>query len=945
MTSETDLLLERDAEIAVLTAGIRRTLADEGAFVVIAGPAGRGKTSLLNETARTATARGLRTLSGRGSPLEKEFAFGLVRQLFEGLLVRSGEQDRRRWLAGPAAAAGSLFGGTGEHPAHDEMALVHSLYWLTVQLSQDRPLLFAVDDLHWADEASLRFLAYLRSRTHKANVMVVATARGYASAKGVLGELTHDHDVKVLNPGTLSRDAVRLVLQTALGEAPSADIVSSCMDLTDGNPLLVKEIVRVLTDGGFAARQVTPDTVMLLGGEVLVVRLAVELRRLSPEARSVAEALAVLGDGAELGHLRLLSGLTEAELWTCLGDLESLELLLPPEPGGSTVRFLHPLIRSAVYRQLAIPVRFRYHQEAAELMIQQGGDAEESATHLLTLPSPPREHIEVLLRAADQAADRGDPEGAHRYLLHALKAGAPAATRLRILESAVTVASRIDMAQTLEHLKEMLKLVDDPVASARLLAAATWTELWLGNGHEMATRLSALADDLPDHETDARCRVEEALLIVGIESGLFPDYETRIPGLRELTRSTSLDSVMLQTSLAYYEALKGDPRGLARARLALSHPKMIDAASAGATEGHTGYFTLLLGDLNSGSEAFTELIKMSHARGGANVLAAPHLHRGLANLRQGELVRAEADLREVLALERRAPMGTVSHIAAGYLVEVLVERGRLAEAEELLDRLAPGGSPPPNKIGYSLRQARTRLLMAQGAYTDALESALSAGRYVQTRTGDNPALVAWRSDAALCLHAMGDHERALDLARQELDKAKTWGAPHVVGRSLRVLGRVEGPPAGERHLNLGVELLRDSGAQLELAKALIDLGSANRRRGQRAVARTHLEEGLDLVERLGAAGVAEAARSELRAAGGRPTGRKHSAHDIGRDALTPSEERVAHLAVEGLTNREIAQRLFVSVKTVEVHLSSVYKKLGLTRRFQLRDMLTEQETG
>ncbi|GAB3655979.1 LuxR family transcriptional regulator [Actinocorallia lasiicapitis] len=943
MTTEIDLLLERDAEIAVLTAGIRQAMTGEGSFAVVAGPAGRGKTSLLNEALQTASARGLRTLSGRGSPLEKDFSFGLVRQLFEGLLIRSDEGDRQRWLAGSAEPAGRLFGRFGHHGAPDEMALVHSLYWLTVQLSQDRPLLLAVDDLQWADEASLRFLAYVRSRPHEANVMVVGTTRGHTSADGVLGALIHD-DVRPLIPANLSGDAVRLVLQTALGERPSREAVAACLELTDGNPLLVKEVARALADGGFTVRQITPETVELLGAEVLMVRLAVELRRLSPEARSVAEALAVMGDPAELRHLRLLSGLTEAELWTCLGELETLELLSAPERGGSTVRFLHPLIRSAVYQRLAIPVRFRYHREAAELLIRQDGDPEAAVSHLLTLPAPPREHLDLLLRIADRTAAQGDPESAYRYLTHALRAEAPHATRLRILDATIAVAGRVDMARTLEHLQEALRLVDDPVETARLTAAAVWAQIWLGQGQDMAERLAGLADGVPEHETGVRCRVEEALLVAGMVADAVPGYAARIPGLREIARSASLDAALLQSAIAFHEALQGDSQGLARARIALGHPAMIDAASAGATDGQIGSLVLLLGDLDSGIAAFSELIEGGKG-GGANVLALPYTHRGLGRLRKGELVLAEADLREVFALGRRAPMDGVSRMAAGYLAEVLVERGRLDEAEELLDRLAPGGSPPPYTIGHGLRQARTRLLMAQGAYADALESALGAGRWLRNRAGDNPAVVAWRSDAALCLHAMGDHERALDFAREELDKAEAWGAAHVVGRSLRVLGRIEGPGSGERHLQRGVELLRGCGARLELAKALIDLGSANRRRGQRAVARTLLEEGLDLIEKLDARGMAEAARSELRAAGGRPGGRRHSAHEIGRDALTPSEERVAQLAVAGLTNREIAQRLYVSVKTVEVHLSSVYKKLGLTRRFQLRDMLAAQDAG
>jgi len=193
----------------------------------------------------------------------------------------------------------------------------------------------------------------------------------------------------------------------------------------------------------------------------------------------------------------------------------------------------------------------------------------------------------------------------------------------------------------------------------------------------------------------------------------------------------------------------------------------------------------------------------------------------------------------------------------------------------------------------------------------------------------------WRAEAALALFATGDAEGALRTARAELALAERWGAPRALGRALRVVGQLTGGADGLDLLRRSVDVLDGSPARLEGARSLAELGAALRRAGRRQEAREPLARALDAAEVCGAAELARGVGTELRAAGFRP----RRSRLVGVEALTPSEARVAELAAGGASNREIAQALFVTTKTVEVHLTSAYRKLGARRRTDLARLL------
>jgi ATP/maltotriose-dependent transcriptional regulator MalT len=310
--------------------------------------------------------------------------------------------------------------------------------------------------------------------------------------------------------------------------------------------------------------------------------------------------------------------------------------------------------------------------------------------------------------------------------------------------------------------------------------------------------------------------------------------------------------------------------------------------------------------------------------------------RSDVSLRLGDVRRAEAEARLGMAVadEGIGPGGLSWSLAAA--VNALVARGALDEADALLDEgLAKLGPAPSLPLAFLLT-ASAQLHLARGRARDALRDARAAGDLVAGRIR-NPECVRWRSPAALALAALDRGEEAREMAERELEEARGFGVPDAEGVALRTLGLVIGGGAGVEALRAAVAAHERGEGRLEHARSTLELGSALRRAGERAEAREVLREALDATARAGASALADRAHEELVAAGARP--RRDRRMLSGREALTAGEDRVAVLAAEGLTNREIAQRQFVTVKAVQWHLRNVYRKLGVGSREELPSAL------
>ena len=311
--------------------------------------------------------------------------------------------------------------------------------------------------------------------------------------------------------------------------------------------------------------------------------------------------------------------------------------------------------------------------------------------------------------------------------------------------------------------------------------------------------------------------------------------------------------------------------------------------------------------------------------------------RSDARFRAGALRDAAVDAEAALTAYAHAGRGSVLAATAA-LVQALAERGEFEAAEAAL--AVAEADRPPEAIGGSysatlLLNARAKLRLAQGDARAALADALEVGRRQAVMREPNPAAVDWRSHAALAHAALGQRDAALALAQDELELARRFGAARAVGIALRTLGVIADDIAS---LDAAVGALAASPARLEHARALTDLGIALRHRRRIVDAREPLRQALDLALRCGAAPLAERARTELLIAGARP----RRPHVSGVAALTTNERRVASMAAEGRSNREIAQALYVSHKTVEKHLTAAYRKLGASAREQLAAALAKE---
>jgi DNA-binding CsgD family transcriptional regulator len=326
-----------------------------------------------------------------------------------------------------------------------------------------------------------------------------------------------------------------------------------------------------------------------------------------------------------------------------------------------------------------------------------------------------------------------------------------------------------------------------------------------------------------------------------------------------------------------------------------------------------------------------DLLAAARRRGAIPELTGISAWRASAEYDRGQLADAEADAR--WAFEHA--IGVHRLRVGSDLIRVLIERDELGQAEKVLEQV---GDPCASRSAEMPRFvfARAQLRRAQGRLQEALAGFLECGQRYERLGLSRRVTVQWRAEAALTHAALGDAGKAQSQAREQLALARTLGSARVLGMSLRVCGLIGGDGPGLELLGEAVKTLERAESPLELARALTDRGAAFRRNGRRVQARTELTRALDLAHRCGASAIAARARAELIAAGAKP--RRDAI--TGRDALTPSELRVARLAAEGLTNREVAQALFITTKTAKGHLSHVYHKLAITCRGQLADALT-----
>jgi DNA-binding CsgD family transcriptional regulator len=931
-------LLEREQELAILDELVHRVRAGDSALALVEGPAGIGKSRLLLAARELGRAAGLRTLAARGSDLERGLPFGMVRQLFEPALADP--DDRGRWLSGSAVAAARVFdpAEVGNPFADAGFSVLYGLSWLTANIAADGPLLLAIDDLQWCDHASLRFIAYLMGRFETLGVLVATTVRqGEPDVdSSLLGEIERDPAVVSIRPRGLSQGAATELVRRRLGDDPEPSFAKACHRATGGNPLLLLELLKTMRMEG-----VRPDaehTGMLrdIGPRAVAPSVLLRLARLPADAVAVARAVAVLGDGAGLPAAAALAGLDEGRVAKATRSLVAAEILRSESPLG----FVHPLVRDAVYLELAPAERELQHERAAKALIELEATPELVAPHLLLVPCRSDPRVASLLHEAGVAAvRRADPEIGVSYLRRALAEPASADRRPSLLiDLGMAEALANDKAASAEHLRGGYEAITDPrtrAATAEMLARVL---LFTAPASEAAAVARRAADELPVELIDLRLKLEALELFTVCFGAPVADAVARLEQARGGLQGEGPGARMLAAVAAADWSLAGGSASecceLALAALADGVLVAADPAPMATIAGSV----LDLADRDEALAVWEAASAEAHRSGSALALSGIYVCQGGNWLARGELDEAEAALRRANRDTDPSP-SAAAEVAYGsaYMAEVLIERGDLAGAGDLLSRQPP--SPPGSDADSLSRRADAELFIAEGRWPEALSAADIYADRLRDRVV-NPAWAPWRSLRSQALAGLRRHDEAIELLEDELVWARRWGAPRALGRTLRLLGTVGRAPDIET-LREAVEITEGSPARLEHAKALVALGSALRRGRKRSEAREPLRRGLELATQCGATPLADRARTELYAAGGRP--RRDAL--TGPDSLTPSERRVAELAAEGHGNREIAQALYVTPRTVEFHLTSVYRKLGITARAGLSDVLERRASA
>jgi len=937
------MLLERDAELAAVDALVGAAVAGRGGVLLIEGPAGIGKTGLLAAAQARAATTDVRVLSARGTPLERDFAFAVVRGLFEPLLVGSSPEERAALLEGPARLAEPVIAldVADARPDAGTAERLHGLYWLTANLADSGPAVLLVDDAHWADVASTRAIAYLAHRVADLPVgLVVATRPAPASDPlAVLVEMVEADGSPtrtVLRPRPLGHASTARMVRDALGPDPDPAFTRACQEATGGNPMLLRALLTALDHAGARPERAGVAAVEERAPAIVATWVLPRLRRLPPAAGALARAVAVLGPGALLRHAATLAELAPADAVAAADALTAAELLSDARP----LSFTHPLVAQVITEHMSRSELDRGHRRSARLATEDGQDPERAAGHLLAVePLGDPWTVDVLRAAARAALAKGAPQAAATYLRRALLEPPVPADHGAVLAELGQAELRFSPDEGVATLDRAHEAITDPTARARSSLTASRMLRSFSDFRTARRFVHAAARHLDELDPDVRHDLEvERAFLDWMDPSRRAEVLPRARRLWEQTgpRGPAGSNLLLLLALHALEASDPDAADdLSRAvevggtRLGTARDLALEAVRRhrSAERPEPGILpaamTVLIAvdELGAAVEAADDGIASAHALHNLVQVGETTTFRAMAYYRLGRLAEAEADARVVHAIAQELQTRSARRHTLTWLLRCLIERGHLEEAEAALEEAGP-----PRSLPY-LTEARGHLRAEQGRFEEALAEFTAAGERARVQLR-HPALVTWQPAAALALHHLGRDEEAREQADAAVRTARRYASGRALGLALRARGLVTGAVADLRD---AVDTLAALPAALEHARALVDLGAALRRANCRTDARSCLERGMDQASACGAEALVARAGAELGALGARP----RRAALTGPDALTPSERRIVGLAVDGLTNRAIAQSLFVTTKTVETHLAAAYRKLGISGRGEL----------
>jgi DNA-binding NarL/FixJ family response regulator len=900
----------RRAELAHLEALLDH--AGAGLHVLsIVGPPGIGKTSIWQEGVRRARERGFAVMAARPTGVEARMSFAALADLTAALPA-----DSYADLPSPQRRAldVALLRADPRDDPLDRRAVSVGLLTLVRGLAASAPVLIAVDDAQWLDDATADSLAFVVRRLEDEPVGVLAAVRDESASRETFDCSAPPDRRTEVRLGGLSVAALHEILKRDLGVSLPRPTLTRIAAASDGNPFFALEIGRELARLGPPA----PGRQLPVPKEVQKLTAA-RVGRLPGPTR---EAL-----------------LVAASLTRPTTALVDVEALAPAEEAGvvrvaqdGTILFEHPLLASAVYDSAPTAGKRGVHR----LLADRVGDVEERARHLALAASGPDEATaEALDRAADAVAMRGAVDVAAELKSLAVRLTPPAdhdASARRRQE----LAERLYFAgDTTGARRELEALVDSLAAGERRadalleLGSVVWSQ---GEGDEGLAVLSRALAEAESPELQGRIHSRISLMADDCDLGL--EHAEAALALADEEQDPLLYSFALHNMarMKLYAGRGADHEAVERG-MQLQHETAAWEVSA-----VPAYWARDFDDFATARSRFHELLRVFRERGDEARSCAALAHLAVIEAMTGRMDRAAELAAESRVLAEQTEQETWQNVALWAYSQVCAHAGRreeaVAGAGEILHRL---GTHPDPTLERMARDVLGVVAFAAGDIEEADRQLTRADEIDESLHVREPAAERFHADHVEAVIALGDLDRGERLVERLETRAATIPRPWistVAARSRGLLLSAQGDLDGALHaMKRALEQQSELEMPLECGRTLLVLGQLLRRRKERREARRHLQEALAVFESVGAGHWAARARAELSRV---PVRRTPS-------ELTATETTIASLAATGLTNRAIAERIFVSPKTVESNLARVYRKLGIRSRAELGRAMAERE--
>ena len=921
-------LIERNAELEALDDLLADARSGSGRSLLLAGPAGIGKSALVAYAEGAAKDAGMLALTSCPTPVSTALPHGMVRDWLAPR-VRSAHPGTPPFDGPAADLAHAMAAPTWPHQVWNLATLDYALTWALEGLAEQSPLLLVVDDLQWLDVASLQLLDLLSARVHLMPVaLVVALRTGEpAAAPDMLGRIAGR--ATRVEPAPLSVLGVEQV-RRELGGQPAFERLSAeeLHRRTGGVPFLLRELI------GSGTVDETP------GG--VVESVSERLDRLGLRAVAVARTAAVLADEAEFDAVAELTGLSVADLADPLELLTHADIL---SLGMWRAWPAHPLVAEAILSGMSPSQRSDLHRRAADYLRKAGRPTQVVASHLVhTLPDDDPAVVALLRAAGEESLRTGAPDIAARQLLRAVGETRPEETDPALL--ALAASAHLHAGRRVEAFdlwSLALERAVDPAARAELLAAVGAARMTMGERPQAAQAYHLAITELTEAGHDSASPLMRRVLVeMGLTRALYQGARAEIvnavsDAVKQPPEQDTHTDRLLFALAASDLAVRNQDRLCARdlALRALGGGRLLEEETS------EGIGLYVASGVLSWVDAYDENLALLDAavedarrRGSLLGFATASYCRGLVHYRQGRLRAASPEFQSALDLRARGWTDFAECAVAGAALTYLA-LGQHEQALALEPSLRAAAARGQFVTVQCLAAAGVVRAM-HGDHEQALDDYRRTGRLMGIHA-DNSSIADWRELSAWSLRALGRDEEGRAMAEEALDHARLWGAPRAVGFALRTLAALS--PRDEAVLLLRESLLHFQAASSVdyRARAWTDLGRLLLE-GDRA----ERDEGVSLLRRA----VDYGRENDVPPARLRATRLLARAGVLVSDpahnpasGLTPGERRVVDLAVAGDTNRQIAQKLFVTVKAVEWHLSNAYRKLGISSRVELAGAL------